>query len=165
MPTSKKKAEPKNNTSTVENAETHTVYKSAQHPNKMMIILKDSPVSGTPSVDDNVKVDVGSMLAQLEEMMRPFADTAIGAAYSTFAPGIVQTIIAPTVIKQLADQAIIMLEGATKKLPDVNIATSNQVVSSVVNLITAKQNTWIKWIDGEIEPFVKNVLTTAGLKF
>lgn len=121
----------------------------------------------TPSVGMPIRVDWGSLAAQLIDHEKPIiealAEAGITAAEGMAGPigPILQMFIGPQMVKQYLDQGLVALEGQLN--PQVlTVDQSNMLLSTAANLFNANEPALAGFLGSTIEPLFQKGLAALG---
>lgn len=129
--------------------------------------ITTAPPRVTPSVSQPIRVDWGSWLAQIldheEHIIGMAVAGGVGLALKTVPLGaIVSTFIGPKLIEQYVVQALDTLEGVLVPM-GTDIPTDNKWVAAVIAMINKNEPNLGAFLEGKLEPLVRQALAKFGI--
>ncbi len=110
-------------------------------------------VAVAPASSVDSRVQWGTHAEQLEEAFAAVLEPAAITAYQAFAPWYIQMIVGPAAVKKAIDQALLVVENATKG-QTLEINTQNDFIAAVIRIVNSDLPNWSHWLVNLIEPLV-----------
>lgn len=125
------------------------------------------PPRVTPTVSQDVRTDWGSWFSQFaaheEPVLVALAEAGIHVGLKSVPMGpFVEMFLGPKLVKQYVDMAITALNGFVSHAGQIT-APPDTIYATVLNLLNANEPAFVAFVEGKLDPMVKDALAKIGI--